>query len=64
MRDFEGDQPRPWLSVGYLGTPAGMADVTGAVTVRVRANRSMCHVAAGKAAVNVTVAVNCTTVGS
>ena len=57
---------RPWLSVTYLSTPVGMADVAGAATVLVSdsVGKSMCEIAAGASAVNVSVSINCTTVGS
>ena len=59
MRDFTGTGTRPWLSILYLqGSTHGMADVQGAATV-VTHNRSMCAVAAGMMAENVTVKVDC-----
>ena len=49
---------RPWLSVTYINTPVGMADVTGAATV-LTLNSTMCKQATGHNPQNVSIAVDC-----
>ena len=58
MRDFATSGARPWLSVTYVQTVGGMADVGGSATV-VTHDQSMCDLAAGRAATNVSVKVDC-----
>ena len=53
-----GGGARPWLSTLYVETVGGMADVCGSAVV-LTDESSMCKVAPGRGAVNVSVRVDC-----